>query len=401
MDAATLRWPFFADAHRALAAELRQWAVRELPGAGAHADPAPASSGDAAGAGRAVDEACRSLVRRLGAAGWLRYVVPASHGGVHERLDVRSLCIARETLARADGLADFAFAMQGLGAGPVSLFGSDALKARYLPPVAAGEAIAAFAISEAEAGSDVAAMRTTARADAGGWVIDGEKTWISNGGIADHYVVFCRLAGAERAFVALVVEPSDPGFSVAARIDTIAPHPLATIRFAECRIPADRLVGERGKGLRVALGTLDVFRTTVGAAALGFARRALDEALAHAATRTLFGRPLQEFQLTQARLARMATEVDASALLVYRAAWQQDVGAGNNRRAAAMAKLHATESAQHVIDAAVQMHGGLGVTKGAKVEELYREIRSLRIYEGASEVQRQIIARDLLKESRG
>ena len=397
MDAATLRWPFFADAHRALAGELRQWAVRELPGAGAHADPAPASSpGDATGAGRAVDDACRSLVRRLGAGGWLRYAVPASHGGVHERLDVRSLCIARETLARADGLADFAFAMQGLGAGPVSLFGSDALKARYLPPVAAGEAIAAFAISEAEAGSDVAAMRTTARADAGGWVIDGEKTWISNGGIADHYVVFCRLAGAERAFVALVVEPSDPGFSVAARIDTIAPHPLATIRFADCRIPADRLVGERGKGLRVALGTLDVFRTTVGAAALGFARRALDEALAHAATRTLFGRPLQEFQLTQARLARMATEVDASALLVYRAAWTRDDGAPRITREAAMAKMYATEAAQRVIDDAVQLLGGRGVVSGHPVERLYREIRALRIYEGTTEVQQLVIAGQLI-----
>ena len=390
MDAATLRWPFFTDAHRALATGLQAWAARELAdlphaGAGGHDAPSPD-----------VDAACRSLVRRLGAAGWLRYAVPAEHGGVHERLDVRSLCIARESLARADGLADFAFAMQGLGAGPISLFGSPALRARYLPRVAAGEAIAAFAISEAEAGSDVAAMRTTAREADGGWVIDGEKTWISNGGIADHYVVFCRLAGAEREFVALVVEPGDPGFEVAARIHTIAPHPLATIRFTGCRVPADRLVGDRGKGLRVALGTLDVFRTTVGAAALGFARRALDEAVAHAATRTLFGRALQEFQLTQARIARMATEVDASALLVYRAAWTRDDGAPRITREAAMAKMYATEAAQRVIDDAVQLLGGRGVVSGNAVERLYREIRALRIYEGTTEVQQLVIAGQVL-----
>ncbi|HEU4631579.1 MAG TPA: acyl-CoA dehydrogenase family protein [Gemmatimonadaceae bacterium] len=382
-DARTLAWPFFDDVHRALAGGLRPWAERALA--------------DVSGAD--VDAACRTIVRRLGEGGWLRHTVPAAHGGVHERLDLRALCLARETLAHVSGLADFAFAMQGLGAGPVSLFGSEALQARYLPRVAAGEAIAAFAISEAAAGSDVSAMRTTARRDGPHFVIDGEKTWVSNGGIADLYVVFCRLEGSdeERAYVALVVEPDDPGFAVAERIQTIAPHPLATIRLDGCRVPADRVVGEVGRGLRVALGTLDLFRTTVGAAALGFARRALDEALAHVTTRTLFGQALKDFQLTQARLADMATEVDASALLVYRAAWTRDHGARRITREAAMAKLYATEAAQRVIDAAVQLFGGRGVVHGNPVERLYREIRALRIYEGTSEVQRLVIASQLLE----
>lgn len=376
MHAETWGWPFFDDAHRALAADLRAWAL-------AHADVH--GDGD-------VDAECRALVRRLGEAGWLRHAVPDAWGGARERLDVRSLCIARETLARVSGLADFAFAMQGLGAGPISLFGSDALKARYLPAVARGEAIAAFAISEAEAGSDVAAMRTTARRDGDGWVLDGEKTWISNGGIADHYVVFARVEGAERDFVALVVEPADPGFSVGARIETVAPHPLATIRLRQCRVAAERIVGEAGRGLRVALGTLDVFRTTVGAAALGFARRALDEALDHARDRTLFGRALGEFQLTQARIARMATEVEASALLVYRAAWTKDAGAPRVTREAAMAKMYATEAAQRVVDDAVQLLGGRGLVAGSPTERLYREVRALRIYEGTTEVQQLVIA---------
>jgi len=373
MHDATFRWPFFDDAHRTLATDLRAWTLREVP----------ELHGDAG-----VDETCRALVRKLGAAGWLRHAVPP--------LDVRSLCIARETLARVSGLADFAFAMQGLGTGPISLFGSEALRARYLPRVAAGESIAAFAISEAEAGSDVAAMRTTARRAGDAWIVDGEKTWISNGGIADHFVVFCRVADAERSFVALVVEPGDPGFTVGARIETIAPHPLATIRFDGCRVPADRVVGEPGKGLRVALGTLDVFRSTVGAAALGFARRALDEAAAHAASRRLFGKALAELQLTQARLARMATEVDASALLVYRAAWTRDTGAARITREAAMAKMYATEAAQRVIDDAVQLLGGRGVVAGHPVERLYREIRALRIYEGTTEVQQLVIAQQVL-----
>jgi acyl-CoA dehydrogenase len=379
VDDATFAWPFFDESHRTLARELRAWTDEAMP---------PIDHADA-------EWSSRRLVRALGTGGWLRHAVPALDGS--RPLDVRSLCIARETLARVDGLADFAFAMQGLGAGPISLFGSAALRARYLPPVESGEAIAAFAISERDAGSDVAAMRTTARQDGDAWIIDGEKTWISNGGIADHYVVFCRLAGAERQFIALVVEPSDAGFSVGDGIETIAPHPMAAIHFDGCRVPADRVVGEPGKGLRVALGTLDVFRSTVGAAALGFARRALDEAIARAGSRKLFGAPLGDLQLTQAALAEMAVDVDAAALLVYRAAWTKDQGAARVTREAAMAKLYATEAAQAVIDKAVQMFGGLGVTKGVKVEELYREIRALRIYEGASEVQKIVIARDLLK----
>jgi acyl-CoA dehydrogenase len=381
MDADTLAWPFFDDAHRALAPALRAWARREV--GDAHHD------GD-------VDAGCRRLVRQLGEAGWLRLTVPAACGGTHPALDVRSLCIARETLARVNGLADFAFAMQGLGAGPISLFGSDMLRRQYLPGVAAGTSIAAFALSEADAGSDVGAMRTTARRDGDHWVIDGEKRWISNGGIADVYVVFCRLGEGAREYVALVVETGDPGFEVAARTTTIAPHPLATLQFRGCRVPVDRLVGEAGRGLRVALGTLDVFRTTVAAAALGMARRALDESLAYAATRELFGERLQAFQLTQVKLADMATTIDASALLVYRAAWVRDRGAPRVTREAAMAKLFATEAAQRAIDDAVQLLGARGVESGHPVERLYREIRALRIYEGTSEVQRLVIAGQLL-----
>ena len=381
MDAATLAWPFFGDEHRAMASSLQAWAREAL---------SAAHTGD-------VDAECRALVRQLGAAGWLRHTVPAPYGGLGERLDVRSLCIARETLARQSALADFAFAMQGLGAGPISLFGSDELKARYLPSVAAGEAIAAFALSERDAGSDVAAMRTTARREGDAFVIDGEKSWISNGGIADHYVVFCRVGDREREFVALVVEPGDAGVQVARRIDTIAPHPLATLRFEQCRVPANRAVGTVGKGLRVALGTLDVFRTTVAAAALGFARRAMDEALAHVSERRMFGQRLRDFQLTQAKLAGMATTIDASALLLYRAAWTRDGGAPRITREAAMAKLFATEGAQRVIDDAVQLLGARGVESGHPVERLYREIRALRIYEGTTEVQQLVIAGQLLE----
>ncbi len=377
----TFTWPFFDDEHRALATALRDWAAREV--SQRHDEPD-------------TDATCRTLVKQLGDAGWLRYTVPAAFGGMHERLDVRSLCIARESLARVSALADFAFAMQGVGSGPISLFGSPALKAKYLPDVASGSAIAAFAISEKEAGSDVAAMRTTARLDGDAYVIDGEKSWISNGGIADHYVVFCRHGNADRAFIALVVESGDPGFGVTERIRTMTPHPLATLRFDGCRVPADRVVGEPGKGLRIALATLDVFRATVGAAALGMARRALDETLAHVTHRAMFGRHLSDFQLTQARLAHMATAIDASALLVYRAAWARDRGAERITREAAMAKMYATEAAQRVIDDAVQLLGGRGVVSDHPVERLYREIRALRIYEGTTEVQQLVIADQIL-----
>ncbi|HEY7769499.1 acyl-CoA dehydrogenase family protein [Longimicrobium sp.] len=384
-DRTFLSWPFFSEEHRALAAELEVF-VRQEVASLPHVETS-------------VDAACRALVRVLGEGGWLMHAVTAPHGGARERLDVRTLCLVRETLARAWGLADFAFAMQGLGTGPITLFGSDALRERYLPLVASGERIAAFALSEPDAGSDVAAMRTTARRVDGGFVIDGVKTWISNAGIADHYVVFCRYPEAgERGYAAFVVDADNPGLRVAERIDVIAPHPLGRIELTECRVSADALVGEAGAGMRVALGTLDVFRPTVGAAALGFARRALDEALGWTRERQAFGKALNEFQLIQALLGEMALEVDASALLVYRAAWARDSGAERITREAAMAKLYATEAAQRVIDTAVQIFGGRGVVSGAPVETLYREIRALRIYEGTSEIQKLVIAGQLLKD---
>lgn len=380
----TLDWPFFEERHRAFAAELSGWAdsyLADLP----HDD---------------VDEACRARVAALGAAGFLKAVVPAEYGGLSDRLDVRTLCLAREILAARDGLADFAFAMQGLGTGSISIAGSETMKRRILPDVAAGRRIAAFALSEKEAGSDVAALATTATPDGSGHVrIDGEKSWISNGGIADHYVVFARTGEAPgaRGLSAFLIEADTPGLSIAERIEVIAPHPLATLRFEGCRVPLENRVGRPGEGFKVAMATLDIFRSTVGAAALGFARRALAETIAHANGRKLFGGTLGDLQLSQAAIAESAAEVDAAALLVYRAAWTKDRGAARVTREAALAKLVATENAQRVIDRAVQIHGGLGVTKGVKVEELYREIRALRIYEGASEVQKIVIARELLK----
>jgi len=380
----TLSWPFFDDGHRRFAEALTRFAdsaLRSLP----HDD---------------VDAACRARVKALGEAGFLKAVVPAEHGGLHRRLDVRTLCLAREILAFRDGLSDFAFAMQGLGTASISLFGAQELKARYLPPVRDGRAIAAFALSEPEAGSDVAALAATGKADGASHLrIDGTKTWISNGGIADHYVVFARTGEGPGAkgLSAFVVDADAPGLSVTERIEVIAPHPLATLRFDGVRVPLANRLGGPGEGFKVAMATLDVFRSTVGAAALGFARRALHETVERAATRKLFGAPLAELQLTQAAIADSASEVDASALLVYRAAWAKDQGAVRVTREAAIAKMFATEAAQHVIDRAVQLHGGLGVTKGVKVEELYREIRALRIYEGATEVQKVVIARELLK----
>jgi alkylation response protein AidB-like acyl-CoA dehydrogenase len=390
-EADHLEWPFFAPEHRTLARDIRQWAAAELW----HA-PEPEDVDD-------VDAACRSLVKQLGEAGWLRHVVPAAHGGVSDPLDARSLCLIREALATASGLADFSFAMQGLGTGPITLFGSSALKRRYLPDVARGKRIAAFAISESGAGSDVGAMQTVARRDGDGFVITGEKTWISNAGIADHYVVFAKLdegkvaRDGERRFVALVIDADDQGCRVAERIDVSAPHPLGTVRFDECRVAADRVIGEPGAGLRIALATLDLFRPTVGAAALGLARRAMEEACAWVTEREVFGRPLAEHQMTQARLAEMAVRIDASALLVYRAAWTRDATGRRTTREAAMAKLHATESAQRVIDDAIQLLGARGVRKGAVVERLYREIRALRIYEGTSEIQKIVIAGTVTK----
>lgn len=385
-DTSFLDWPFFEDRHRTLAAEIRVWAEREI---------APMEQGEPRGAD--LDRTCTTLVRELGGAGWLRRAVTSPYGGTSARLDVRSLCIIRETLASYSGIADFVFALQGLGAGPITLFGSDELRKRYLPRVAAGDAIAAFAISEADAGSDVGAMSTVARRDGDSYVIDGEKRWISNAGIADFHVVFCRLEKPDNGkYVALVVEASTPGLSVTARDDIIAPHSIGTLSFTNCRVPASSVVGAPGKGMSVALGTLDVFRCTVGAAALGLARRALDEALAHVTDRRVFGMRLADTQLTQARLATMATEIDASALLVYRAAWAHDHGAPRVTREAAMAKWFGTESAQRTVDGAVQLLGGRGVVSGATVERLYREVRALRIYEGTSEIQQLVIAGQLL-----
>ena len=389
----SLNWPFFDAPHRRLAAEARDWSATNL-GKAAH----PADRAD-------VDARCRELVAALGRAGFLKHCLRAADGGAGAELDARSICILRESLAWWDGLADFAFAMQGLGSGPLSLAGSDALRARYLPRVAKGTAIAAFALSEPDAGSDAAAMQASARRDGAIYRLDGSKTWISNGGIADFYCVFARTEAAKsrpdgsvmaEGISAFVVEPGDPGFAVVGRIDAMAPHPLARISFTDCRIPADRLIGSEGEGFGIAMRTLDVFRTSVAAAACGFARRALDVALDHVRARAMFGKKLADFQLTQVALAEMATGIEAAQLLTYRAAWLRDRG-DRFTAEAAMAKLTATETAQTVIDRALQMFGGRGVMQGEVVERLYREIRALRIYEGASEVQKLIIGRELLK----
>ncbi|WP_027815248.1 acyl-CoA dehydrogenase family protein [Paraburkholderia bannensis] len=379
-----LAWPFFEERHRALATDVEAWAREHLAHV-AHDD---------------VDDTCRALVRKLGAAGWLRYGVGGTaYGGHGDTIDTRAVCLLRETLAKHSGLADFALAMQGLGSGAISLAGNDAQKAHYLPRVARGEAIAAFALSEPNAGSDVAAMALAAREDGDHYVLDGEKTWISNGGIADFYVVFARTGEAPgaRGISAFIVDADTPGLEIAERIDVIAPHPLARLRFTNARVSKQQLLGSAGEGFKIAMRTLDIFRTSVAAASLGFARRAMAEGLARAASRKMFNQTLGDFQLTQAKLAQMALTIDSSALLVYRAAWLRDQGVSVTREAA-MAKWHASEGAQQVIDAAVQLWGGMGVQSGQVVESLYREIRSLRIYEGATEVQQLIVGRDLLKD---
>jgi len=378
-----LDWPFFESRHRELAARLDAFtnlsAVKQID----HHD---------------VDAACRKLARGLGDARLLTAAVAPAEGD-EDAIDSRSVCIAREALAYADGLADFVFAMQGLGSGAIAIAGSRELKRAVLPKTRAGEWLAAFALSEKEAGSDVAAMSCAARLEGDDYVIDGEKTWISNGGIADVYTLFARTGEAPgaRGLSAFVVFPDDAGFSVQERIDVIAPHPLATVRFENCRIPASRRLGAPGEGFKLAMRTLDIFRASVAAAALGFARRALDEALTHARNRKMFGATLGDLQLTQAALGEMATEIDAAALLTYRAAWRRDVQKLPTTREAAMAKMTATETAQRVIDRAVQMFGARGVRTGEIVERLYREVRALRIYEGATEVQKLIVARDVLR----
>lgn len=380
-----LDWPFFDDRHRQLQRDIDAWA----------------SANVAQDADVDVDAACRDLVRALGQAGWLQYAVAGvAHGGISDVLDTRALCLIRETLAKYSGLADFAFAMQGLGSGAISLSGTDEQKKRYLGRVARGEAIAAFALSEPDAGSDVAAMALEARLDGDHVVLNGQKTWISNGGIADFYVVFARSGEApgSRGISAFIVDAGTVGLQIAERIDVMAPHPLARLQFTDCRVPVSQRLGRAGEGFKVAMRTLDVFRTSVAAAALGFARRAMQEGLQRAMTRRMFAGVLADFQLTQAKLAQMATTIDSAALLTYRAAWMRDQGRVVTREAA-MAKLVATEGAQQVIDAAMQLFGGLGVVSGQPVERLYREIRPLRIYEGATEVQQLIIARELLKDA--
>jgi alkylation response protein AidB-like acyl-CoA dehydrogenase len=384
---AELEWPFFDPAHRSFKSQLDAWCHQHL----SHASTAEDRD--------SVDAECQRLVQLLGQGGWLRHAVAGTdHGGAQNHLDTRQLCLLRETLAWHQGLADFAFAMQGLGSGAISLFGTPEQKTKYLKPVAQGQALAAFALSEPEAGSDVAAMQCQATQIGQEHVLDGRKTWISNGGIADFYVVFARTGEAPgaRGISAFIVDANTPGLEIEERIDVVAPHPLATLRFNQCKVPTSQMIGDAGAGFKVAMATLDVFRTSVAAAALGFGRRALHEALSWAKNRPMFGQRLGDFQITQSRLAEMATLLDAATLLTYRAAWLRDQGQRITREAA-MAKMTATENAQRIIDMAVQMHGGMGVRKGHIVESLYREIRALRIYEGATEVQQLIIGKDLLK----
>lgn len=380
-DRSFLDWPFFEDRHRDLAQGLDAWAAENLQGID-HGD---------------TDAACRTLVAMLGRDGWLNHST-VDPDAPDARLDVRSLCLIRETLARHDGLADFAFAMQGLGTGAISLFGTHEQKCEWLALTRAGKALSAFALSEPKSGSDVANIELAARREGETYVLDGEKTWISNGGIADIYTVFARSGEgpAAKGISTFLVPANTPGLGIAERLEVVAPHPLARLAFEGCRVPASAMIGKPGEGFRIAMSVLDVFRPTVAAAALGFARRALDESIERARTRELFGAPLFDLQMVQGHLADMALDVDAAALLVYRAAWLKDSGALRISREAAMAKLFATDRAQSVIDKAVQIHGGDGVRKGHIVERLYREIRALRIYEGASEVQKVIIARQTL-----
>src|SRR5215472_17234160 len=383
-----LDWPFLESRHKALATELDLWAGRVLRDEPGHRPSV-----------RAVDDACRRLVRQLGEGGWLKYAIGGTaYGASADTIDTRAVCLVRETLARHSGLADFAFAMQGLGSGAISIFGSHEQKQRYLPCVVKGTAIAASAISEPDAGSDVAALQCTARKEGDSYVINGEKTWISNGGIADFYVLFVRTseeAGA-KGISALIVDAGTPGLEIAERIEVMAAHPLARLRLKDCRVPAAQRLGDQGQGFKIAMSTLDIFRSSVAAAALGFARRALHEALSRSTSRRMFGQTLADFQLTQAKLAKMATDVDSAALLTYRAAWLKDMGCPVTVEAA-MAKMTATEMAQQAIDSAVQIFGALGVVSENTVERLYREIRPLRIYEGATEVQQLIIARGIIR----
>lgn len=386
-----LEWPFFGPEHKELAKSVAKW-VKECPGL---SEPSTMEM---------VDIECRQRVADLGRAGFLEYVVTERRGGGNRKPDVRSICLIRELLARREGLLDFAFALQGLGCGPVTLFGDGAQKKRYLPGVSCGDLVAGFALSEKGAGSDVAALETHARKGSAGYVLNGTKTWISNGGVADFYTVFARTDGqhgSAAGISAFVVDASNPGLTISERIQVNVPHPLATLTFTDCQIPEDARIGNEGDGFKIAMSTLDVFRPSVGASALGLARRAFELAVKHAQQRQLFGKKLSDFQLTQAKIAQMSEAVDATALLVYRAAWAQDCGNERATREAAVAKLYATEAAQRVVDSTVQLFGGMGVKSGHPAERLYREVRSLRIYEGASEIQQLIIAREVMKATKG
>ncbi|MBI4189381.1 MAG: acyl-CoA dehydrogenase family protein [Betaproteobacteria bacterium] len=385
MDSADyLEWPFFEPRHRELNDRLAAWTAN-------HQRLLDSNGHD-------IESVTREMAAELGKAGWLRYLVPAALGGPLPSIDVRSLCLIRETLAFHSGVADCAFAIQGLGSASITLFGDAALKQKYLPGMIEGKRLGAFALSEPESGSDVAGLRTTARRDGNGYVLNGAKTWISNAGIANHYIVFARTGepGDAKGLAAFVVEAGAPGLAITEKLAIVAPHVIGTVVFNDCRVDASALLGQPGEGFRIAMSTLDIFRTTVGAAALGFARRALHEAIDRVGRREVFGRKLAQFQATQMRVADMAVEVDAAALLVYRAAWTKDTQERRVTRESAMAKLYATEAAQRVIDSAVQLFGGLGVTVGNVVERLYREIRPLRIYEGTSEIQKIVIASQLL-----
>ena len=379
-----MEWPFFDDSHRKFAENLRDWANREIQ---------PLENKEPKG-NEELDHLCKEFVKKLGSGGWLQYCVPSSHGGALESFDVRTLALTREILSYYSGLADFSFAMQGLGSGAITLFGSEEQKDSYLPKVASGKKIGAFAISESGGGSDVAAMKTTAELSGNEYSINGSKTWISNAGIADFYVLFARTndAPGAKGISAFVVDSDTPGLSISERINVIAPHPLGTLEFKNCRVPATNMIGSSGEGFKVAMSTLDVFRTTVGGASLGFAKRALDEAIRRSKEREAFGKSISEFQLIQAKIADMAVKIDAMALLIYRSAWTKDKKGTRVTRESSMAKLYGTEAAQEVIDQAVQIFGGMGVVSGVKVEQLYREIRALRIYEGTSEIQKLVIA---------
>ena len=389
-DTTYLDWPFFDDSHREFAKELSAWAEKEI---------APLQADDHH-TNEALDASFGKIIDKLGKAGWLKYTVPAAYGGALDNLDVRSIALARSILGYHTGLADFAFAMQGLGSGSITLFGSEEQKQKYLPEVGSGKRIAAFALSEPSSGSDVASMKVTAELDGNEYIINGIKTWISNAGLADQYVLFARTGDAlgAKGLSAFIVDTDTPGLTVSERIDVIAPHPLGSLTMDNCRIPTSAMLGQSGDGFKVAMATLDIFRTTVGAAALGFARRALDEAIARAKSREAFGQKIGDFQIIQSKIGEMAVKIDAAALLVFRSAWVKDVQDIRVTRESSMAKLYATDSAQEVIDEAVQIWGGKGVVSGIKVETLYREIRALRIYEGTSEIQKLVIAGQAMAE---